>query len=380
MTTAGGQGRAESARTPPMGWNSWNQVRCYDLTEGVVRAAADALVSSGLRDKGYRYVVVDDCWQAYERGPGGELRAHPERFPNGIAALASYVHERGLLFGIYATPGSDTCAMRWDDYPGHLLGSYGHERQDAEQFAAWGVDFLKYDWCQADVSDGLSAEPAFRTMRQMLDALERPIVYSISEYGEHDPWTWAPGIAEQWRTTQDLQPTWASVARVIASQAALADFTGRPGGWNDPDMLQIGNGSLTLEECRSHMSFWAILNAPLFIGTDIAALSAELLAILGNEEVIAIDQDFAGSQGRRVWRDDGAEIWTKALSDGGLAVIAYNPSGQRRSIDCTPERLRLPGAPARAVRDLWTGTELGPVGTRLSVTVPPHGVRMLRLI
>jgi len=364
-------------RAPAMGWNSWNQVRCYDLTEQVVRSAADALVETGLRDKGYRYVVVDDCWQDVRRGPSGELRPHPERFPSGMAALASYVHERGLRFGIYATPGSETCAMRWDDYPGTGLGSLGHERQDAELFASWGVDFLKYDWCQADLTDGLEPEPAFRTMRAMLDDLERPMLYSIAEYGEHEPWRWAPGLADQWRTTQDLGPAWASVARVIDSQARLADFSGRPGGWNDPDMLQIGNGSLTVEECRSHFSFWAMLDAPLFLGTDIAALSPELLAIVGNEEVIAVDQDFGGEQGRRVWTGDGEEIWTKRLHSGGVVVLVHNRNETERVVTCTAERIGAPEASSYDVRDLWSHRGLGPLGDGLDLELSPHGVRLL---
>lgn len=217
------------ALTPPMGWNSWNEVHCYGLTEQVVRHAADSLVATGMRDAGYQYVVVDDCWQAHTRGADGALRSHPERFPSGIKALADYVHARGLKFGIYAAPGTKTCAMIWDDYPGVELGSYGHERQDAETFAFWGVDYLKYDWCEAHRFPGLEPVAAFGAMRDALASVKRDIVYSISEYGHYKPWTWAHSVGNLWRTTSDLAPRWSSVSGVINSQAALADFTGRPG-------------------------------------------------------------------------------------------------------------------------------------------------------
>lgn len=282
------------ATTPPMGWNSWNQVRCYDLTEDVVKKAADALADDGLRDAGYRYVVVDDCWQAPARDADGSLQADPTRFPHGIADLADYVHSRGLLFGIYAVPGSRTCAMANDAYPASGIGSLGHEQQDAETFGRWGVDYLKYDWCNADTVDGLDPKAAFEKMRDELAALPRPIVYAISEYGVSSPWTWARPVANLWRTTYDLTPTWDSVLATIDQQAAVAVHSGSPGGWNDPDMLQVGNGTLTADEARAHFSVWAVLNAPLFAGTDPAMLGDDDLATLGNPEAIAVDQDFAG--------------------------------------------------------------------------------------
>ncbi|QWF82820.1 glycoside hydrolase family 27 protein [Amycolatopsis sp. CA-230715] len=356
------------ARTPPMGWNSWNQTRCYGLTERAVREAADALVRTGMRDAGYRYVVVDDCWQDFTRGARGELRANPQRFPGGIAALAEYVHRRGLLFGIYSVPGSSTCAMANDGYPAHGIGSLGHERQDAETFAAWGVDYLKYDWCDADTNDGLQRQPAFEKMRDELARTNRKILYSISEYGVSSPWTWARPVANLWRTTYDLTPDWASISSVIEQQAAVAAYSGAPGGWNDPDMLQLGNGALTADEARAHFSLWAMLNAPLFAGTDLGALSTSDIQTLTNPEVLALDQDFAGSQGRKIAGTATTDVWRKPLSGGGYAVALLNrgDAGTRMSAR-TPGQWRI--------RDLWAHQDVG--GTEFSV--PAHGVRVLML-
>jgi alpha-galactosidase len=359
------------ARTPPMGWNSWNQVHCYDLTEQVVRAAADALASTGMRDAGYRYVVVDDCWQASTRSPDGSLLASPTRFPSGIAALAAYVHSRGLLFGIYAVPGSVTCAMGIDGYPAQGIGSFGHERQDAQTFAAWGVDYLKYDWCYA-ASDGLDRPAAFATMRDELARVDRPIVYAISEYGVSKPWTWARTVANLWRTTYDLSPDWTSVSSVINEQAAVADYTGSPGGWNDPDMLQVGNGTLTDEENRAHFSMWALLNAPLFAGTDLAKLSAANRATLLNGEVIAVDQDFANTQGHRLSASGSTQVWEKQLSDGGFAVVLLNLGDAPAQVAAS-----VPGH--WRVRDLWQHAEIDASDGTLSADVPAHGAVMLRL-
>jgi alpha-galactosidase len=360
------------ARTPPMGWNSWNQVHCDDLTEQVVRDAADALASTGMRDAGYRYVVVDDCWQAATRGADGSLLASPSRFPSGIAALAAYVHSRGLLFGIYAVPGSATCAMANNAYPAQGIGSLGHERQDAQTFASWGVDYLKYDWCNADTNDGLDRQAAFAKMRDELANVGRPIVYAISEYGVSEPWTWARPVANLWRTTFDLSPEWTSVASVIDEQATVSDYTGAPGGWNDPDMLQVGNGTLTDDENRAHFSMWALLNAPLFAGTDPAKLSDTNKATLLNNEVIAVDQDFAVAQGHRMSTSGSTQAWGKQLSDGGFAVVLLNMGDGQAQVSAT-----VPGH--WRVRDLWQHADIGTSDGPLSATVAPHGAVMLRL-
>ncbi|PRY50936.1 alpha-galactosidase [Knoellia remsis] len=368
------------AATPPMGWNSWNQVRCYDLTEDVVKRAADTVASTGLAAAGYEYIVVDDCWQDLTRASDGTLRSNPERFPSGIKALADYVHARGLKFGIYGSPGTDTCAMYWDGYPGKNLGSYGYEELDARTFASWGVDYLKYDWCRADITSGLEPIPAFTKMRDALRATGRPIVYSISEYGDTKPWTWAQGIANLWRTTNDLGPTWASVSNVINRQASLADYTGRPGGWNDPDMLQIGNGSLTDVENRTHFTMWSILNAPLFLGTDLERLSPTTMATVTNPEVIAIDQDWAGSQGRRLSQDGPAEVWGKKLSDGGYAVVLYNSGNESALVRTDLAALGLdPGGRGWVVRDAWQREDVANTRGSISAVVPPHGATLYRL-
>ncbi len=375
-TVAAATGK-DLAATPPMGWNSWNQVRCYDLNEDVVKRAADALVRHGLDKLGYQYVVVDDCWQAPTRAADGSLQANPQRFPSGMKALADYVHAKGLKFGLYLSPGSKTCAMQWDKYPGSGLGSFGHERQDAEMLAKVGVDYLKYDWCAADTIDGLDPKTAFAQMRGELDRLKRPIFYSISEYGKHQPWTWAPGIAQMWRTTSDIQPNWRSIAHIIDSQADLAEYA-RPGAWNDPDMLQVGNGKLTDAEIRAHIGMWAMLAAPLMIGTDLDKASPAVLATLSNPEVIAIDQDALGHQARRVSSEQGREIWVRTLANGDLAVALLNSGDGQAQIGTD---LAQVGADAGTwkVRDVWNRSDTEPTDSTITRDVQPHAMVLLRL-
>lgn len=370
------------APTPPMGWNSWNQVRCHDLTEDVVRRAADSIVEHGLDEVGYEYVVVDDCWQAPTRDADGALVANPETFPSGMKALSDYIHDKGLKFGLYLVPGSKTCAMTWDAYQADGIGSLGHERQDAEMLEELEVDYLKYDWCDADVNDGLERVPAFTHMRDELRRLDRPIVYSISEYGEAEPWTWAPGIANLWRTTGDITPHWLSVIGIIDSQADLAEYAG-PGGWNDPDMLQVGNGEMTPEEVRSHVGMWAMLAAPLMIGTDLEKLSPEVLDALSNEEIIAIDQDPLGKQARRVQMSDGelwarTEVWSRPLENGGHAVALFNKTDAEVDMAATLEEAHVP-AGRWTVRDASNRIDLPSTDSQVSSTVPAHGLVVLRL-
>lgn len=268
------------AATPPMDWNSWNQVRCFDLNEDVVKKAADVLVRLGLDKLGCQYVVVDDCWQASTRDENGALQAHPDRFPSGLTALAHYVHAMGLKFGLFLAPGtwhlapgSQTCAMHWDKYPATVIGSYGHERQDVEMLADIGVDYLKYDWCRADETDGLTHMDTFPLMRDELARLDRPIVFSISEYCHAERWTWAAGIANLWRTTEDIWPSCESIAEIINYQADLHPYS-RPGAWNDPDMFQVGNGPMTADETEAHVGMWSMLAAPLMIGTILDHIAA----------------------------------------------------------------------------------------------------------
>lgn len=352
------------ARTPPMGWNSWNAVRCT-VNETIVRAAADHLVESGLAAAGYEYVVLDDCWQAYERGADGALRSHPTKFPSGIKALASYVRSKGLKFGLYGSPGTRTCAMIYDKYPGVGLGSKGHEQQDADTWAAWGVQYLKYDWCLAD-KDGLVHRPAFEKMRDALVATGKAgeITYSISEYGHTKPWTWAAPVANLWRTTADIQPRWDSVARIIESQAALAG-TSAPGAWNDPDMLQIGNGKFTPEETRSHVAMWAMLAAPLMVGTLVEKLPQQTIEVLTNKRLVAIDQDVLGKQAARVQQTAGLDLWTRELSGGRQAIAVFNTGNSTQSVTIAL------GQDA-ALTDVWTGEAVAHGTAKVTKQVKPH--------
>jgi alpha-galactosidase len=339
-----------------------------------VRSAADAIVERGLREAGYEYVVIDDCWQA-GRDTDGRLAAHPERFPSGIHALADHVHSRGLKLGLYAVPGSETCANFYDAYPAQGLGSRNRERLDAQTFAEWEVDLLKYDWCRADETDGLERVEAFALMGQELRRTGRPILYAISEYGEAQPWTWGRGIAHQWRTTQDIMPTWGSITAIIDSQAELAPYAG-PGGWNDPDMLQFGNGDLTLEQNRSHFAMWCMLAAPLFLGTDIRRLSQPEVDILTDRELLAIGQDPLGRQATRVSATAECQIWSRSLANGDRAVAYFNPSDD-------PQVTLVDPVAAGTDDGQWTGRVVGgersvDLSSSTRLDLPAHAVVIVR--
>jgi alpha-galactosidase len=372
------------ADRPPMGWNSWNcfldanyRARVGEVTADAILGCARALVGSGMREAGYDYVVLDDCWQAGRRDSAGRLAADPMRFPDGIAALADQIHALGLRFGLYTVPGSLTCAQQYDGYGGEPLGSLGYEELDAQTFAEWGVDFLKYDWCRADDNDGLYAVDAFSRMRQVLDGQGRPIVYAISEYGLFEPWQWAPGIAHMWRTTGDLIPTWDSLMRTLDLQAPLAAYS-RPGAWNDPDMLQVGNGALTEGENRAHFYLWAVLNAPLMAGNDLRSMSQATRDLLCDSEVIAVNQDWGGRQGTRMGPPGPGEVWAKPMSDGGAAVVLLNRSDAELDVSVTAEELAL-------ARDISAVHEVGTraVDTfdgRIQRRVEPHDATLLNLL
>jgi alpha-galactosidase len=361
------------AKTPPMGWNSWNKFSC-NVSEKLIRGAADALVSSGMKAAGYEYVVIDDCWQT-KRDEKGKIVADPERFPSGMKALATAIHAKGLKFGIYSDAGTLTCAKR--------PGSKDHEAQDAKTYAEWGIDYLKYDWCS---TDGQDTRDAYMKMSHALRASGRPIVFSICEWGNSKPWIWAQGVGHLWRATGDIQDCWdcskswggMGVVHIIDLMADLYPFSG-PGHFNDPDMLEVGNGGLTLEENRSHFSLWALFAAPLMAGNDLAAMTPEIRDILTNREVIAVDQDALGMQGRRV-RDSGAnEVWMKQLSDGSRAVILFNRGSEEAPIAVAWEEIGLfPAANAR-VRDLWKKTDVGVLAGRYEAKVVPHGVVMVKI-
>ena len=363
------------AKTPPMGWNSWNKFGC-DINEQIVRAVADAMVSSGMKDAGYEYVVVDDCWHG-QRDANGFITADPEKFPSGMKALAEYIHSKGLKFGIYSDAGRMTCGKR--------PGSQGHEYQDALTYARWGVDYLKYDWCYTGTRN---AEEAYALMADALRSTGRDIVLSICEWGNNQPWLWAQKIGNLWRTTGDIWDSfdrkdekywWAhNVLSIVDQNEPLWPYAG-PGHWNDPDMLEVGNGGMTPTEYRSHFSLWAIMAAPLMAGNDIANMDETTREILTNKEVIAVDQDALGVQGRRVWREGDREVWVKPLSGGGRAVLLFNRGQAPADISFDWGQLGYPGKLKAAVRDLWAHRDLGRRAGTFSATVEPHGVVMLKV-
>ncbi len=358
------------ALTPPMGWNSWNRFAC-DVNEAKVRAVADAMVASGMQDAGYRYIVIDDCWQA-SRDSQGNIVADATRFPSGIKALADYVHGKGLKFGLYSDAGTKTCGGR--------PGSKGYETQDARQYAAWGVDYLKYDWCS---SDGQTAPDSYLKMSEALQASGRDIVFSICEWGTSKPWLWAKNIGNLWRTTGDIYDHWDghstyqhSVLEILDLNAELAPYAG-PGHWNDPDMLEVGNGGMSDSEYRAHFSLWAMLAAPLIAGNDLAHMSEATKTILTNKDVIAVDQDALGKQATRVSKNWLYEVWARPLASGGHAVLLLNRSAAPHRITAHWGDIGVAETATARVRDLWTHEDLAPVAGEFSANVPAHGVVMV---
>jgi alpha-galactosidase len=354
-----------------MGWNSWNRFAC-NVNEDLVKSAADALVSSGMKDAGYEYVVIDDCWQV-SRDAAANIVADAKTFPSGIKALADYVHSKGLKFGIYSDAGTMTCAKR--------PGSRGHEYQDALQYAAWGVDYLKYDWCNTGTEN---AQAAYSTMRDALKAAGRPIVFSLCEWGSNKPWLWARDVGNLWRTTGDIADCWnckkdqLSWTQILDLQVGLESYAG-PGHWNDPDMLEVGNGGMTAIEYRSHFSLWCLLAAPLMAGNDLKSMSVEINEILTNKEVIAVDQDPLGMEGRRVSKNGDSEVWAKQMKDGSRAVVLLNRGVSEAEISVSWEDLGYPAHLSAAVRDLWAKKDLGKSTGTFSARVPSHSVVMLRV-
>ncbi len=361
------------AMTPPMGWNSWNHFAC-NVDEKLIRETADSMVASGMRDAGYQYLVIDDCWHG-SRDENGFIQADAKRFPSGIKALADYVHGKGLKFGIYSDAGMKTCGGR--------PGSRGHEFQDALQYARWGVDYLKYDWCNTSAQN---AEASYRVMREALDASGRPIVFSMCEWGTAKPWLWAANVGNLWRTTGDIDDKWEGkfdyklgMMNIVDLNEPLYPFAG-PGHWNDPDMLEIGNGGLSPEEYRTHFSLWAMMAAPLMAGNDVAHMSAETKSILLNRAVISIDQDRLGRPGHRVRKDGTLEVWSRELSDGNRAVILFNRGNAPASISVAWHEIGYPDKLSLRVHDLWKQEDIGSFqGTFTADSVPPHGVRMITL-
>jgi len=353
------------AARPPMGWNSWNHFH-GDVDDAIIRSTADAMAANGLREAGYSYIVIDDTWEG-QRDPQGVI--HPnKKFPD-MKALADYVHSKGLKFGIYSTPGPKTCA----DYE----GSYGHEEQDAATFAAWGVDYLKYDWCSAfRIYANSEMRAVYQKMGDALQASGRPIVYSLCQSGKDNVWEWGPLVGGNlWRTTDDIADNWKAISANGFSQDPLAEYAA-PGHWNDPDMLEIGNGGMTDDEYRSHMSLWAILASPLMAGNDLRSVKASVLSILANKEVIAIDQDALGKQGGRIKRIEQVEIWKRSLAGGDIAIAVFNRGNDVAKVSVRWSDLQL-SSPAK-VRDVWEEKNLIPA-KELQTVLKPHAVLMMRL-
>ena len=360
------------ALTPPMGWNSWNKFGC-NINEAIARRIADAMVSSGMKEAGYQYVVIDDCWHG-KRDENGFITADPVKFPAGIKALSDYVHSRGLKFGIYSDAGRKTCGSR--------PGSQGYEYQDALTYARWGVDYLKYDWCN---TGSRNAEEAYKLMSDALRSTGRDIVFSICEWGTAKPWLWADKVGNLWRTTGDITDKWAGkydyswgVLNIADMSEPLWPFAG-PGHWNDPDMLEVGNGGLSDTEYRSHFSLWAMMAAPLIAGNDISAMTKETRDILLNKEAIAVNQDRLGVQGRRVWRESDREVWVKPLSGGARAVLLFNRGEKPAEIGYDWEQLGFRANLKARIRDVWAHKDVPARAARHSAEVQPHGVVMLVL-
>ena len=370
-------GLEKLAATPPMGWNSWNHFENH-VTDADVRAAADALVSSGMRKVGYVYVNIDDTWQG-TRDAQGVL--HPNsRFPD-MKALADYIHSKGLKFGLYSSPGAKTCAG--------YAGSQGHELQDARMYASWGVDYLKYDICDLwnemerlrkqdpdhpDAARNLMIA-AFQKMGVALRSTGRPIFYSLSEHGIDDPWEWAPALgANMWRTTSDIEDSYDRMVTIGFSQAGLAPYAG-PGHWNDPDMLEVGNGQMTEDEYRTHMSLWVLLAAPLMAGNDLTNMTETDKRILMNTDAISIDQDALGVQGDRLYQRGDIDVWKKPLLGGRVAVGLFNRSSRRRQVAVS---LNTVGFPDGAhIRDVWGAKDLGRHTGSYSDSIAPHGAGLI---
>ncbi len=371
--------------TPQMGWNSWNRFQC-DVNEELIRETADAMATNGMKDAGYQYINLDDCWQG-RRDAQGFIQPDPARFPSGMKALADYVHSKGLKFGVYSDVGYQTC--------GSHVASRGHEFQDAQTYAQWGVDYLKYDWCN---NAGLKAEGAYTTMRDALHAAGRPVVFSLCEWGQNQPWLWAANIGHSWRTTTDIYPcfdgtldhtNWQQwgVLRILDAQKPLRTYAG-PGHWNDPDMLEVGNG-MSANEDRAHFTMWCLLAAPLISGNDLRHMSPETLKTLTDREVLAVDQDALGVPGFVYATNGSVEVWFKPLSGGDWALCLLNRSRDAKKIsfdwkhepvaDDFSRRAAHFDTTTYSLRNLWTKQPVGDTSRILEADIPGHDVLLLRL-
>ena len=385
------QTRESLSLTPQMGWSSWNNFQ-GNINEDIIKSIADAMVASGLKDAGYTYINIDDCWHG-KRDADGFIQADPKHFPHGIKALADYVHSRGLKLGIYSDAGSETCAGR--------PGSLGHEYQDALQYARWGIDYLKYDWCN---TTNINAQGAYQLMRDAIQAAGRPLFFSICEWGDNHPWRWAKGIGDSWRIGPDIWcsfdsthvfPTYiqCSIIDCINRNDSLRSYAG-PGHWNDPDMLEVGNG-LSVNQDRAHFTMWCMMASPLILGNDVRNMSDETKAILTNRDLIAIDQDKLGVQGLRFLIREGLEYWFKPLSNGDLAMTIFNTTRQSLSCSLNWQDFNLTDEEVSKrstafdqnlykIKNLWTGRMEGKTTLKSKierkVSVPAQDVITYRLI
>lgn len=358
------------AKTPPMGWNSWNKFT-NQVSDPMIREMADAIVSSGMRDAGYIYVNIDDTWEAANRDANGNIKTN-NKFPN-MKALADYVHSKGLKLGIYSSPGPRTCAG--------YLGSFEHEEQDAKMYASWGIDYLKYDWCSASqvyADNQYTMTQAYAKMGKALLNSGHDIVFSLCQYGNHEVGEWGASVGGNlWRTTGDIRDDWNSMSHIgFDLQVGREKYAG-PGHWNDPDMLEIGNGRMTNEEYRTHMSLWSLLAAPLLAGNDIRNMSPEIKSILMNKEVIAIDQDPLGKQAARIAKVGDLEVWSRPLADGSHAVGLFNRGASSATVTANWNDIGVTGS--HVVRDLWRHEDIGAKDGSFSAEVPSHGVVLVKV-
>ena len=383
-----GQKFDKLALTPPMAWNTFNTF-AGNFNEKLIREMADILVSSGMKDAGYNYIIIDDNWTA-KRDSLGFLTVDTSRFPSGMEAMSKYIHSKGLKLGLYSDAGYKTC--------GGFISSRGHEFQDAYMFAHWGADYLKYDWCNAE---GINAVGAYTTMRDAIYATNRPMIFSMCEWGNNKPWECASSIGHLWRTTGDICNCWDckedygggyvkyGVMPIFDMQLGLRKYAG-PGHWNDPDMLEVGNGKLTPGENRAHFSLWSMIAAPLIAGNDLRKMTKETLEVLTNREVISIDQDSLGIQGFKQSKIDSLEIWYKPLKGGDWALCFLNRSSKVVSIDYDWKKQVVIDDVANlelrfdknqyTIRDLWLKKNIGKTDKALKGNIPSHDVLMIRLI
>ena len=367
-------------RTPPMGWNSWNRFHC-DIEETLIKETAQAMVDLGLDQVGYRYINLDDCWQQLHRNATSyNIQEDLTKFPSGIPALSDFVHSLGLKFGLYSDAGLKTCAGR--------PGSLGFERQDAAIYASWNIDYLKYDNC---FNVGMDVHVRYQRMHDALNETGHPIFFSLCEWGYKDPATWAAPVGNSWRTTTDIQPNWKSITTLLDLNNQWYEYAG-PGGWNDPDMLEVGNGDLTVAEQRAHFTLWCLMKSPLLLGNDLRNLSDEVLDIIANDELIAWNQDSLGKQGYKRakmvgnqverWtgeENEDLEVWAGDLSGGNVAVVLFNRSSKAQNITALWKDIGLSQETKATIRDVWLHREIGTFQSNFTSLVGSHDVVAIQL-